>query len=328
MRLGVSYIPPHQPNHIETDMKYLKSIGCTDVLFALQENHFQWLDGSVRFGPKIAEDNGLCPSVVIWGYANTSGGGRSSKIMLENPDMWRCDEKGIPFGGGYPNPMMCYNNPKAISKYAEYIEQCWYNGFKGVLIDEPAPQNCFCNNCKNKFSSIFQQDIVNSIGGNNYKIFQHQTVVDFVKNSCVAAKTISDDLKTLLCLMPQNRNLFEEMVSIPNLDIFSTDPYWLRPINQLSFTDAIDISLYGKDIAYKNRKSFTLFLGCFGISSGLEEKIYSEGKILVDRVQPNLLITWSFRGGIGLGKLSSEECDNPHLAWDSVVKLYKELSGI
>lgn len=327
MKLGVSYIPTHYPSHLETDMKYIKKIGCTDILFAVQENHFQWLNGAVRFGPKIAKDNGLFPRAVIWGYANTSGGGKSSRVMLENPDMWRCDENGVPYGGGFPYPKMCYNNPKSILMYSEYLQQCRDSGFEGIMIDEPREQECFCEYCKNKFEHEYGGNLVESKGNDHYKHFQYETVFDFVKKSCITAKSIDKNFKTSLCLMPVNRNLFAEMVNIAELNIFSTDPYWLRPINKLTLEKAIEVSLYAKKLARENNKEFELYLGCFGISAGLEEKIYSEGKVLVNKVQPDMLTTWSFKGGIGLGDLSSEECDNPLLAWDNVKKLYKEIKS-
>ncbi|MFI4910063.1 MAG: hypothetical protein ACIAQZ_00200 [Sedimentisphaeraceae bacterium JB056] len=327
MLLGSSYIPPHQPSHIEEDIKYMASLGCGQVLFALQENHFQWLDGSIRFGAKIAKDYGLIPRACIWGFANTSGGGRSSRVMLENPDMWRCDEEGVAYGGGYPYPMACYNNPKMVAKFGEYVEICAENGFESIMIDEPTNQVCFCKHCREKFTEMFDQPLDKMQDSAQYKVFEFSTVTDFVYRSVNVCKVVSKDIETSICMMPVDKDKFEKIASIPKLDVFGTDPYWLRPINKLSFEDAVNITKYGKKIAEKNNKKYELYLGCFGIDSGLEEKIYSGGKILVDSGSPDYVTAWSFRGGIGLSNLSSEECENPELAWDSIVKLYREVSA-
>ncbi|MBN2456374.1 MAG: hypothetical protein JXB29_07575 [Sedimentisphaerales bacterium] len=324
MRIGVSYIPSHQPNYLEADMKYLKEIGCTDVLFALQENHFQWLNGAVRFGPKIAKDNGLRPTAVIWGYANTTGGGRSSKVMLENPDMWRCGEDGMPYSSGYPDPRMCFNNPKAVSLYTEYVRRCWNNGFEGILIDEPSPQDCFCTRCRRKFAEVFGKNLVEDKNSEDYKSFQQNTVIEFVSASCASIKGVNEKMETSLCMMPCDKPLFEKMATIEHLDVFATDPYWLRPVNELSFEDAIEVTRYAKSLAKNNNKSFQLYLGCFGISAGLEEKIFSGSKILIQKSEPDSVITWSLRGGIGLA--DPEECDRPEIAWDQIVRLYRDLS--
>jgi hypothetical protein len=327
MDLSVSYIPPHQPQHIETDMKYLKGIGCTDVLCALQENHFVWLSGAVKYSAQIAKENGLNPRAVLWGYANTSGGGRSSAVMLKNPDIWRCDANGDSYlNDNEFGPQACYNNPRTAILYREYVEQIWDNGFTEVMIDEPSPQKCFCKYCKEKFAQRYKNDLVNSIHSEAYKEFQQRTVIDFAIVSSRTVKSVSEKCKVSIAIMPVDRPLFESMAAIPEIDVFAIDPYWLRPVNELSFDDAVKVSLDAHIIARNNHKKFELYLGCFGIAGGqgLEEKIYSEGKILVQKSLPDVLTTWSFRGGLGLRK-KPEECDNPKLAWDNVVKLYREL---
>jgi hypothetical protein len=323
MKLGVSYIPPHQPIHIEADLKHMKEIGCTDVLFALQENHFQWLNGAIRYGPKIAKDHGLRPSALIWGYANTSGGGRSSKIMLENPDMWQCGEDGKPYGGGFPHPSMCYNNPKAVVKYAEYIEHCKASGFESICIDEPSPQNCFCKWCQQIFFESFSKNIVDSKNSSNYKLFRSNTVINFVANSLKSIKAIDEQLETSLCMMPIDRELFERVASIEYLDVFGIDPYWIRAINGLTLEGAVELTRYAKNLAKKNKKLFELFLCGFGITAGLEKENYLGSKLLAQE-DPDYLFTWSFRGGIGLQ--GEEECDNPEIAWKYTVDLHKQLS--
>ncbi|MFI4913082.1 MAG: hypothetical protein ACIAQZ_15595 [Sedimentisphaeraceae bacterium JB056] len=327
MKIGASYIPPHQPCHIESDMKYMKQIGCDQVLFALQENHFQWLNGSVRFGPQIAKDHGLFTRAVMWGYANTSGGGRSSRVMLENPDMWRCNTDGRPFLGGYPNPKACHNNPKTISFFGDYVCQCREFGFDSIMIDEPTVQDCFCEHCRELFYDRFKMDLEKSRESSEYKQFQYETTIEFVKKSCREVKKADIDLQSGLCLMPSDRDKFDDMAVISDLDVFGTDPYWLRPINKLTFEDAVNVTKYARRLSDENGKLFELYLGCFGIDAGLEEKIYSGSKILIEEGAPDLVTAWSFRGGIGLGDLSSEECDNPQLAWDSIERLYCEIAA-
>ena len=328
MKIGASYIPPHQPLHIESDMKYMKEIGCNQVLFALQENHFQWLNGAVRFGPKIAKDYGMFTRAVMWGYANTSGGGRSSRVMLENPDMWRFDENGVPITGGYPNPKACHNNPKTIAFFGDYMKQCSDYGFESIMIDEPTVQDCFCKHCTEKFYDAYKMDLVKSRQSDEYKEFQYDTVIEFVKKSCKAVKDADSSLQTGLCLMPSDRDKFDDTAKIEQLDVFGTDPYWLRPINKLTFEDAVAVSKRARKLADENNKLFELYLGCFGISAGLESKIYSGCKVLIEESNPDMATAWSFRGGIGLGDLSSEECDNPQLAWSYMERLFKELSSI
>lgn len=317
MDLSVSYIPPHQPDHIARDIKYLKEIGCTDVLCALQENHFVWLQGAVKYPVKIARENGLNPRALVWGFANTSGGGRNSAVMLKNPDIWRCSENGMPYlKDNEFGPQACYNNPKTLLLYAEYVQQLCDYGYTEIMIDEPSPQRCFCKYCIDKFSQQYHRSLITDFGSDEYKEFQQHTVVEFAAQSCAEIKRIRPECRTAIAVMPVDRPLFEPIASISQLDVFGVDPYWLRPINELSFNDAVNVSKEARLIAKTNNKKFELYLGCFGIAGGMgvEEKIYSEGKILVQNASPDILTTWSFWGGLGLKK-EPEECDNPELAW-------------
>jgi hypothetical protein len=223
--------------------------------------------------------------------------------------------------------MVCCNHPKAISCYAEYIRQCSDNGIEGILIDEPAPQDCFCEFCQSKFRHNFEQELLKCEDLHLYAAFQEKTVIDFVELSVDTVKQINKEVETSVCIMPQNKSLFDRIASIQNLDVFSTDPYWLRPVNGLTLQSAIKVGLSAKDFARKYNKSFLLFLGCFGIASGLEEYIYSEGCELIESVSPDSLAVWSYRGGIGLSDLSAEECDNPDLAWSYAVKALRRCSS-
>lgn len=304
----------------------MREIGCTDVLFALQENHFQWLNGAVRYGSQIAKDEGLRPSMVLWGYANTSGGGRSSRVMLENPDMWRCGPDGNPVTDGAA-PHACYNNPKALEFFKNYIRIASEHGFEGVLIDEPVRQHCFCHHCTEKFRHLFGGSLAAKKNTPEYRAFQDETVLYFARSSCEVIKAVNPALETQLCLMPTEREYMPSVSQFEALDVLAVDPYWIREINNLSFEDAIEVTLYAKGLAAEAEKKFELYLGCFGIPAGREEEIYTGGKILVDESAPYRATTWSFRGGLGLcNHPNEEECERPEVAWQSIVRLYEELS--
>lgn len=255
------------------------------------------------------------------------GGGRSSQVMLENPGMWRCDRNGKPFGGCYPHPQVCYNNTDVSGEYLKYVQQCRTHGIEEIMIDEPSFQTCFCQHCCAYFEQEFGGDLRNmSPEDDKYKAFQKKTVLKFLSTIMTGIKAIDSSLATNVCVMPCDRQLFAETARIENLDVLGVDPYWLRPVNNLTFEDAVNVSKEAKKQAKLNNKRFELYLGCFGIRGGcgLEEKIYQQGKELVREVGPDILTTWSYKGGLGLA--GEEECDNPELAWASVVRLYSELS--
>ena len=314
MELGVSYIPAHLPYHIEADMRHLKEMGCTEVLFALQENHKKILNGALRFGARIAKENDLRPYAAVWGYANTFGGGRMSNILLEDVNMWRVSKDGRPF------PLACLNRPKLVHEFVKITQDCHDHGYEGIFVDEPTIQECFCPICQELFLNQFGKDIRESEGTEEYRTFQKKTVKIYTQEVCGKVKALDRNQKTITCIMPQDHELFESVASISELDILGTDPYWLA-VKGMGMEDACKYARLLKEKCKEKNKSSQIWLNCWRIPEGLEEDIYTGGKMLAE-VGCDSFYTWSFRGGLG----TNEECDNPEKAWRSVFKLYRELS--
>lgn len=316
MQLGVSYIASHLPNHIAADMRELKDIGCTEVLFALQENHIVYLKGALKYGASIAKEHGLTPYVVVWGYANTFGGGRISTILLEDLEMWRV------LADGSKQAFGCLNNPKLVDKFIEITDLCRANGFEGMFVDEPTTQECFCEHCRRGFSEAYGKVLIESIGTAEYKAFQNITVSRYTDSLCKRVKALDPNQKTMACVMPTDRECFEAVAAIPELDIFGTDPYWLLTNGAMTIEQACDYAQQTKDICIEKKKTSQIWLNGWAIKTGLEEEVYTGGKALAE-IGCDSFYTWSFRGALG----TNEECERPDATWASVSKLYRELSG-
>jgi hypothetical protein len=316
MKLGLSYYPSNLPHHIEADIREMSAIGCNEVMFTLQENHFLYLNGSVRFGAQIARDNGLKPVVDLWGFANTFGGGRMSNILLKDTDLWR-----VTADGG-KQPMGCLNNPKLSDQFAQYAERCRYSGFTGILIDEPTLQNCFCDHCKEKFHEDYGGDLIAAQETEDYKTFQIDTVMRYNAEACRKVKAMDASMVTMTAVMPNHHDCFEPVASIPELDVFGSDPYWLLPANFMDLHQAIDCAKEVKDLCAKKGKISQIWLNCWGFRAGPEPEVYSGGKELA-AIGCDSFYTWAFRGAEG----TNESCANPQLAWEYLCKLYRELSG-
>ena len=314
MKLGLTYVSTHLPYHIKADMETIKSIGCDEVLFAIQENHINTLDGAVRFGPKLAKEADLVPYVVLWGFANTFGGGRISNFMLDNQDVWRVAKDGTKI------PMGCLNNPKLADGFLKLTNLCRDYGFMGTFIDEPTPQECFCENCQQKFREMFRKDLVSAYGSKEYIQFQRTTVVTYTSSVCAAVKKLDSKLKTFCCVMPHDKECFHAVAKIPELDVFATDPYWLVEKDK-TIEWAVELAVMAKKEADTNNKESQVWLNLWKIPAGREEEIYSGGKKLAE-VGCDSLYTWGYKGALG----TVEECDDPDRAWSYFCKLYKELS--
>jgi hypothetical protein len=314
MDLGVSYVAAHLPEHIDMDMRELKKIGCNEVLFALQENHLVYLRGALKYGAGIAKEHGLTPYVVIWGYANTFGGGRISYYMLEDTEMWRVAEDGT------KTTFACLNNPKLVNRFVELTDLCRQNGFQGMFVDEPTPQECFCPHCRDMFHAAYGKDL--SVSAPEYEAFRSDTVGRYTDNLCKQVKKLDPNQKTMACVMVTDRECFESVAAIPELDIFGTDPYWLLTNGAMTIEQACDYAQQTKDICIEKGKTSQIWLNGWAIKAGQEDDVYTGGKALAE-VGCDSFYTWSFRGALG----TNEECERPDVTWASVSRLYRELSG-
>ena len=319
MELGVSYVAAHLPHHIQADMAHIREIGCSEVLFALQENHLDTLTGAGRFGPSIAIEHGLRPYVVFWGYANTFGGGRMSNLLLNDRSMWRVR------ADGSPEPRACLNHPGLVESFAVMADRCRGYGFQGVFVDEPMTQDCFCSNCRSCFEETFGSSLREQLGTAAYQAFQQATVVRYVTSVCQRLKALDDKLTTIACVMPfhPHDELFAPIAAIRELDVFGIDPYWLLGggFTDMTIDDAVGYAQRVKSLCEAHGKQSQTWLNCWRIPAGSEEQIYTGGKALAE-AGCDSLYAWSFRGGLG----TYEECDRPELAWENLVRLYRELS--
>jgi hypothetical protein len=316
INLGVSYIPVHNPKHISTDMQEISGIGCNEVLFALSENNLFILDGAWKFGPAIARENGLRPLAVVWGYANTFGGGRISQIMLNDTEMWIRDRK------GNIAPQACFNNPKICSRFFEIADLLAGSGFEGIFVDEPTPQDCWCPHCREKFKQKYGEDMERYDGRPQYLEFRRNDTIDYVKAICDGIKKSRPTLTTMACLMPYDRECWDEVAALENLDDFGTDPYWLVDRTNLTLAKSITLSEECRALAARNKKRSHIWLNAWKIRRGDEPEIYTGGLELANTGHDRLF-TWSYLGGLG----TNEASEDPEEVWKQVSRLYKELSG-
>jgi len=316
VELGVSYIPAHLPDHLATDMAHLAGIGCSEVLYCLQENHLYNLTGALDFGAHIASEHGLRPYAVIWGYANTFGGGRMSKVMLESPDMW---VQGI---DGTPEPIACLNNPKTTDEFVRFAEVARAAGYLGIFVDEPTKQACFCPWCQRAYRAFGGGDLAGEIDGERYGAFRSKVVSDYARVLCDRVKSAHAGMITITCVMPVDRDTWQSVAGIETLDVFGTDPYWLVSNGRMSLTDAVEHGRAMHVCGKEANKATQIWLNCWHIPAGLEDQVFEGGKALA-QIGCDSLYTWSYRGGLG----TNEACDRPDVAWESVTRLYRELSG-
>lgn len=316
MHLGVSYLPAHHPHSIEHDMKEIRSMGCDRVIFAISEYNYFVTNGSWRFGAQIAQENGLVPIGMIVGYANTFGGCRITRVMLDDMEMWMMDKDGNRL------PYACYNNPKTANKFVELSSTLIESGFKGIFIDEPTQVECWCSHCQKKFEETYDRKLDFTVQSRETWEFKRDNSLGYVQRVCDGVKDFSPTTKMMCCVMPFDREYWSAIGKVKNLDNFGTDPYWIVDRTRLTLTQAVQDAYDMKRICDENSKESHIWLNGWAIPKGYEEEMYKGGQLLAAS-KPDELYTWQYMGALG----TEEECGDPYKTWDYVKRLYKELSG-
>lgn len=313
MRTGISYMSHHNPKHIETDIIEMLDLRIDDLLVAMQENDFIHFPGKTQFTPKIAQEYGLRPIAILWGAFNLFGGGRSSHFLLEHPKCFQQTRDGGHLPAG------CYNNPLFVRHIQSLIDRVAELGFTAYFIDEPKPlHDCFCAACQQQFAAWYDGALLTA-SAPVLAEFRQRCVVEYIRRIADYCKQTHPELETMLCLMPEERTLWQAAAAIDSLDNLGTDIYWLnndRDVEEMKpLIDEMAATAAGAGKVHHE------WLQCFNARAGQERRVLEQGEILV-REQPDALYVWAWQGQIG----TSETCADPAKAWayaEEVLRLAK-----
>jgi hypothetical protein len=311
MHLGVSYLGAYLPEHLRADLADIRAVGCDEVLVTLAENDFHILPGKVRFTPAIAHDLGLRVLANFWGFACAFGGGRVSRLLTEDPEVWVLGPGGARLGMG------CMNHPALLARAREMVDRCVETGYDGFFWDEPTQQDCYCPHCTDLFAGLYGSDLCTA-DGEQVEAFRLQSIVRYVRTMSDYVKALRPELETATCVMPCDEAAWEPTARIPSLDTFGTDPYWLcleRPLAWVSESTRQSLK-----VCRSHGKRSLMWLQGWMIPAGREREI-EEAAWRLAAEGPDALYTWSYRGGLG----SNEACDDPEAAWQVVVEVYRAL---
>lgn len=148
-----------------------------------------------------------------------------------------------------------YNNPKTPRYFLEFAEELIKNGYKGIFIDEPTKQECWCEYCRNKYFTMFGKELDHNKETEEISIFKRNNAMEYIQTICDGVKRKHPDIKTIVCVMPFDKEYWSEIVKIETLDDFGTDPYWL--VTDIGFERAIQDTVDVKRICVENKKAIS-----------------------------------------------------------------------
>jgi len=312
MKLGMAYYGAFLPEHLRADLSAMRGMGCDEVLITLAENDFHIFPGKVRSAPGISHDLGLRIVANLWGFACAFGGGRVSRLLTDNPDVWQVRRDGTRKGEG------CMNHPALRRRAEELVEMCAGLGYDAYFWDEPTVQDCYCKHCRAAFATGGGGDL-SAAGPHEVHAFRQASIASYVEDMSAFVKRLDARFETATCVMPTDEPAWEVTARIAALDTFGTDPYWecfgqdMRWVSEKTRA-AVELSRrYGK--------RSLMWLQAWRMPAGREAEIEAAARAIAAE-GPDAIYAWGFRAGEG----TNEACEDPAAAWAAVVRAYRELS--
>jgi hypothetical protein len=318
VKKGISYFGVRNPEWVEKDLAVIKESGIDYIVHTYSENDMEYYEGTMREIVKLSKDYGLEVYLDPWGVARIFGGEAFSKFLLLNDDarlVTRDGEKG--YGA-------CMNNPSTIEFIKKWIDSASTLGTDFIFWDEPhfSPltnkEGCFCPICKAKFKEKFGYSIEEA-SEEDLRAFKGFTKLEFLK--IVTSYAREKGLKNVLCLLPHDEDIdWDYYASIPTIDVFGTDPYWvLHPEDFETWMEEKVRKV--SQLSKKYSKESEIWIQNFRVREGEEyliEKVALKAKEYgIDRIS-----AWSYKGTAYMSYIRS---DNPEKVWRTLLQVYSNL---
>ncbi|MCD6510460.1 MAG: hypothetical protein J7L11_08765 [Thermoprotei archaeon] len=327
--ISVAYYGCQYPNHIEGDLKEISEAGFTSITLCINEREWPRLAKAKKFIVDRAHDLGLRVFIDVHGFGFFVPG-HFSIAVPRNPEWCEVDNKGriYPIRG-------CPNNPNYRKWLKERVREM-VDRLKpdGVFWDEPsfiAPRDwpeawtCRCPACRKAFREEYGYEMPNTLT-RDIREFRQKSVFGFLDELTSEVRELDEGLLNILCLMPEHTGRhgiysWDPVLKLKNLDVFSTDPYWIwsnRPFDW--FVEWVKRAI---GVSKKANLKSQIWVELIRIPRKRESDI-RRSVIKAVELGADAIATWSFRAEEG----SELSCEDPETAWKTMIEAIKEVRGI
>jgi hypothetical protein len=185
-------------------------------------------------------------------------------------------------------------------------------GADGFFWDEPTKFDCYCEACRTLFTERTGGDLREADSA-AVADFRRYSVFRWVDEMSRWVKGKDPKLITSTCVMPSDRDAWDDSAGCAPLDSLGTDTYWMFDGKPLDWMREPCASLV--DLAREKGKSPHLWLQCWKIVKGREAEIVEAARILAE-AKPDAVCVWGYRGQLG----TTESCEDPETAWKRAVE--------
>jgi hypothetical protein len=327
---GVSYYGVMYPDRAAPDFDEMLAHGCNAVLLAVSEFDWWFWRRNVAGLVSAAQDGGLRAYIDLWGWGKTLAGEPPSIFLMKDAEHRQHAASGRVYDA------VCLNHQgfrdflvQSIAKIATETE------VGGFFWDEPHYANwhdpdwaCRCPTCRVLYEEQTGEPMPEELTPEVIS-FREDRAVGFLRELSQAVKEANPDLDVITCLLPTQSPLigitdWERIASIPEVDVFATDPYYFY--TGMSREEGLEFfrstGAKAVDLARRNGKRSQLWLQAFRAPEGREEE-FVEAVRIADDLGVDSIFAWPYRGGEG----SNLESGDPKAVWRAIGAAYREAAG-
>lgn len=326
MELGFSWHHSKQPRHARADFQDMIDNNCNAVLIAASEDDLNYWYPNLIEIIEIAKDLGLKTIVNFWAFGGVFGGEPPSSFLHQNHLL-----RQITAASKESVPAACFNR----SDFKEYLfgnmtQLIGDASPDGVFLDEPhyfplfdeSEFTCVCDECQSKYEAKYAMKMPMEYT-ETIKKFREDSMHEFLVECCRTVKSVRPETEITVCIIPLDLVGFgtpdwEQIASISEVDVFSTDPYYHVFGRDRKW--ALDAATRTIEVAKKYKKKSQLWIQMFKVSKGEEQEIAS----LVSEYASfgvDSLFGWSYLANQG----TTISCDSPELLWHLVCEEYRKI---
>ncbi len=328
-KFGVSYFGNRFPGHAHRDLVVISQC-CDYVVHTVSETDLHHHKGALG---KIFHESrkvGLEIWADPWGLGGVFGGESFSRFLLDHPDQWQR------YSDGRPAPAACLNSRRFRDYVKEWIGVVADLGAQVIFWDEPHQSftwtlewegvySCVCSRCQDLFREATGGSLPARLGPEVLD-FRRKTIKGFLEE--VMAYARKKGLKNTLCLYAFEgyhpyEELWNDLASLPDLDIFGCDPYWRW--NRGAKDPSDHVRHFAEKLLRTARpgQGSQLWIQAMRLPSGAEGEIGWAVRAAAEAGVTHVA-AWSFDGGALLDSALSE---NPARVWAETSKVFSILKG-
>ena len=321
---GVAYFEGRAPKHVVADLDDMVASGVSYVVHCFSEFDQRFSADTMAWIMAETKKRGMGAWIDPWGVGEVFGGEPHSRFGALHPEARQIASDGRATTVG------CPNQPAFRTFVREWINVAAEVGGETVFWDEPTwymeerseAWGCRCDACQSLWRERIGGEMPVGYGA-EVRAFLEGCAVDFLGELCLHARTLG--MRNSLCIMPPESSNpgfldWDRAASIPGLDDFGTDPYWIGH----GFDAAEYVTRHTRrtiEVAERHDLTHHVWVQGFEVPAGREVEVGTAIEAAAAAGAQNIAV-WSYDG---CAAMSTCTCDRPAEVWQVVADRFRGL---